>query len=411
MVHSQVLSVQQARAPRVYPLPQHVRGAEGTRAESAQSSEPGREEQGATQNQGWTGPWEPIRSSVDDRSGSRRGGLGLNQRPEPGGRESQRSALRCDRGGLVADHESASGTDPSDAESKPRIKDHARTLMLLQCLEELKHVSKNPQITTMAETDSKLKEHTNHVWKEMFFLVNNEQHGFLDSSQRLLMSQHPLIDCLEIYCSDESQLTHQYRQQGLRAMRFTLKDGDLGTSEGRQKLYHVIFRYRPRHIWVSPRCKAWCRWNQFNALKSPAAAQRVLQAREHDEVHLQLCEATFLHQHRMGSLFHFHLEQPVGSDMLYEDTMQSIVECLHRTRCDLCRAGDLKHPISRKHLQKGTQIFSSSMIMSRQLEQLGLHVVATMNMTKLQGVFKHQMGPEKWSPNIPNCIPGFLERI
>ena len=95
-----------------------------------------------------------------------------------------------------------------------------------------------------------------------------------------------------------------------------------------------------------------------------------MQARESGEVHLQLCEATFLHQHRMGSLFHFYLEQPVGSDMLYEATMQTIVECLNRTRCDLCRVGNLKHPTSGKHLRKGTQIFSSSMIMSRSLEQL-----------------------------------------
>ena len=56
--------------------------------------------------------------------------------------------------------------------------------------------------------------------------------------------------------------------------------------------------------------------------------------------------------------------------MLYEAPMQSIVECLNRSRCDLCHAGNLKHPASGKYLQKGTQIFSSSLIMSRSLEQL-----------------------------------------
>ena len=173
------------------------------------------------------------------------------------------------------------------------------------------------------------------------------------------MSQHPLIDCIfgNIYCSDESQLTHQCRQQGLRAMRFTLKDDDLGSWERRQKVFHVIFRYRPRNIWVSPRCKAWCKWNQFNASKSIAAAQRVVLAREGDEIHLQLCEAAFLHQHQMGPSFHFHLEQLVGSEMLYEQPMQSITECLNRVRCDLCKAGNLKHPTMDKYLQKGTQIF------------------------------------------------------
>jgi hypothetical protein len=240
--------------------------------------------------------------------------------------------------------------------------------MLQRCLEEIQNASSKTDPTYHLNHEPQQNPYRNEIFDEL--LLFGKHHGFLDANNKILMSQQPLIDCLEVYCSDESQLTQQCRQQGLRAMRFTLKDGDLGTWEGRQKLYHVIFRYRPRNIWVSPRCKAWCKWNQFNASKSAAAAQKVMLAREGDEVHLQLCEAAFLHQHRMGTAFHFHLEQPVGSDMLYETPMQSIVECLKRIRCDLCNAGNLKHPVSGRHLQKGTQIFSSSMIMSRCLEQL-----------------------------------------
>ena len=54
--------------------------------------------------------------------------------------------------------------------------------------------------------------------------------------------------------------------------------------------------------------------------------------------------------------------------MLYESPMQSIVDCLNRVRCDFCKARDLKHPTTGKYMQKGTQTFSSSMIMSRSLE-------------------------------------------
>ena len=56
--------------------------------------------------------------------------------------------------------------------------------------------------------------------------------------------------------------------------------------------------------------------------------------------------------------------------MLHESPMQSITECLNRVRCDLCKAGNLKHPTMNKFLQKGTQIFSSSLILARCLEQL-----------------------------------------
>ena len=60
------------------------------------------------------------------------------------------------------------------------------------------------------------------------------------------------MDLLEVYCSSDSQLTHQCIRQGLKAMRFGLREGNLEYYEGRCKLYEIIFRYRPRHLWFSP---------------------------------------------------------------------------------------------------------------------------------------------------------------
>ena len=123
------------------------------------------------------------------------------------------------------------------------------------------------------------------------------------------------LDVLEIYCSADSRLTSQCQQQGLRTLRFGLNQGDLNTYEGRCELYKVL-RRSPKHIWTSPKCKAWCKWSQFNANRSLEAAQKVCQAQEDDEVHLLLCAALFKLQAMRGDSFHFHLEQPVGSLML-----------------------------------------------------------------------------------------------
>ena len=175
-------------------------------------------------------------------------------------------------------------------------------------------------------------------------------------------------DVLEIYCSSDSQLTKQCIRQGLRAIRFGLKEGDLSTFEGRCKLYDVLIRFRPRHIWMSPRCKAWCKWSQFNAGRSLKAAEKVLRAREEDAVHLMLCGAVFAHQCAMGPKYHFHLEQPIGSDMLFQEPLQIILENTVKVRCDLCTAGNLKHPNTGDFLQKGIQILTTSKIMARGLQ-------------------------------------------
>ena len=71
---------------------------------------------------------------------------------------------------------------------------------------------------------------------------------------------HP-IDLLEVYASDTSKLTSEVIRQGGRAKRFTKEDGDLSTFEGQCKLLKMIFRYRPKHIWMAPECAPWCQWN------------------------------------------------------------------------------------------------------------------------------------------------------
>eukprot|EP00435_Cladocopium_sp_Y103_P033655 s328_g8.t1 len=156
--------------------------------------------------------------------------------------------------------------------------------------------------------------------------------------------------------------------KGMKAMRFGLKEGNLCYVDGRHKLYEMIFRYRPRNLWFSPKCKAWCKWNQFNRMRSPELARKIMEAREDDQIHLLLCEAVFAFQCIRGDVFHFHLEQPAGSDMLFQDPLQTIVNNTLKARCDLCTAGKLQHPHNHEYLQKGTQILTTSQIMHQYLE-------------------------------------------
>ena len=179
----------------------------------------------------------------------------------------------------------------------------------------------------------------------------------------------PRHDLMEIYCSQESELTKQGSQLGLVVSRFGLRDGDLSTEQGRKGLYDRLWNLRPAHVWMSPKCRAWCRWATFNMHRSPISAQKVLISREEDRVHLLLCSAIMELQHYRNSC-HFHLEQPVGSHMMFQEEMQVIVANTHRVTCDMCVAGQLKHPDTGKPIRKATQIFTSSAILERSLENL-----------------------------------------
>ena len=65
------------------------------------------------------------------------------------------------------------------------------------------------------------------------------------------------VDLLEVYCEPNSQLTQQVTKLGGCALRFTIQDGDLRTSEGINKLWMWVHMYEPRNIWVAPECKFW----------------------------------------------------------------------------------------------------------------------------------------------------------
>ena len=206
---------------------------------------------------------------------------------------------------------------------------------------------------------------TNWVALEMWRHFANK--GIYPNSPML---QQCRADLLEVYCSQNSALTEQANQKGLWAERHGLNDGDLSTWEGRHRLYDRLLQLRLQNIWMSPRCKAWCRWNEFNRHKTQELANRIMTARQEDQVHLLLCDALFQFQTCRSRLCHAHLEQPVGSQMLYQEELAAVVDQSWIGRCDMCTAGHLKHPQTQNHLQKGTQILTTSEVMHRQVTNL-----------------------------------------
>ena len=321
------------------------------------------DKQAQSQGQEWRGTWEVFRTSHDDRSGrGRRGILGCSFTPRKSEhRRAGEPALESIRARSLAGSGSDATIASSGSEKSVRLMDPAQNLMIERGIQELNTFMEQHSLNK--NTQVKQEDHVSN-WVHDELRQYAVRHG---SSVRRSSSK---IDVLEIYCSSESELTRQCQHQGLRSIRFGLREGDLGTFEGRQKLYHAIITFQPKHIWMSPRCKAWCRWNQFNACKSQEAARRVMQSREDDLVHLLLCAAVFQWQQSCGPEYHFHLEQPVGSDMLFQECLQNIIDASLRVRCDMCTAGKLAHPISLKLLQKGTQILTTSSILARYVETL-----------------------------------------
>ena len=198
----------------------------------------------------------------------------------------------------------------------------------------------------------------NRVYQEMwqYFRKKNPQLDHQAVRNHLAQCRS---DFVEIYCSESSQLTHQCQILGLRAIRFGLKQGDLSTFAGQCQLYDVLWTYRPRHVWMSPKCGPWSAWNRLNMQKSISLEQKILQDGRSENVHLLLCDAVFRLQDWRGPECHFHLEQPQGSELVFQREMHNVYENTFKAICDMCTAGKLQHPNTHEPLRKRTQILTT----------------------------------------------------
>ena len=178
------------------------------------------------------------------------------------------------------------------------------------------------------------------------------------------VSQKPCV-LLEIYANSNSPITEHLQSLGYHAIRFTKADGDLSTIEGRAKLWKVIDEQQPSHIWVAPECGPWGGWNHLNMYKSVKLFDQICQKRREQLTHISLCSQ--LCQFQIERKRHFHLEQPLGSGMVFTSQFQTIRDSTTRTTVDMCVFG-LKVPKTNRFLRKASQIFSTDPEMCRSFQ-------------------------------------------
>ena len=166
------------------------------------------------------------------------------------------------------------------------------------------------------------------------------------------------IDVLEVFCSDESKLTHQTHMLGGKAIRSGLDQGDLHQSAGRAKLFRLLCKHRLEHVGMSPVCKPWSKWSQFNSQRSLEMWDRIQDDRKQMLVQVALCFV--LCRHQVRNTRHAHWEQPKGSLMLQLPYLKEIFRYMCIAQPDLCRADDLRDPENQMPIKKGLSIATTS---------------------------------------------------
>ena len=161
----------------------------------------------------------------------------------------------------------------------------------------------------------------------------------------------------EIFCSSQSPLTHQVHQLEGQAFRHGEDQGDLATTEGRQKLFQKICMHNPKHLWFSPTCGPWSSWSSLNASRSIGHLEEYQQKR-HD-LRYQLALGVVLYRYQIQHGRHFHWEQPQRSLMFLHPGLNEIHEHTRSCMFDMCEAGHLRDPKSGDFMKKGMHILTT----------------------------------------------------
>ena len=186
-------------------------------------------------------------------------------------------------------------------------------------------------------------------WEEIEWIMNSQTHNHRSFKRG--------IDLLEVYASPHSRLCETVRQRGGKAERFTFEHGDLSTKEGQTELLKMIRRLQPRHIWMAPECGPWCSWSRFNANRSITGYEKIQRSRELSRVHLKLC--TLVMKIQINANRHFHMENPIHSDLWNQPEVKDILDNTCEISFDQCQYG-LRHPETFQPIKKGTRVQTSS---------------------------------------------------
>ena len=165
-------------------------------------------------------------------------------------------------------------------------------------------------------------------------------------------------DVIEVFCGPDSQLTHQTRNLGFKADRFSRQQGDLPTTEGRHLFFQKVCHQNPKNICFSPSCGPWSGFACLNGSRSLSAWDALQQTRLLSLEQIALGVVLLRHQHSRNS--HFHREQPRGSLMFKLAYVQEVLHYLLAIDVDLCVAGELKDLLNGMMIMKTLTILSTA---------------------------------------------------
>ena len=203
-------------------------------------------------------------------------------------------------------------------------------------------------------------EHINHerkYFQSLVCTITQELEQCLKEHAKLL-TRPSLIDILEVFCSSDSQITHQCQQLGFRARRFDFSKGDLQTPSGRRELFHELIHHRPRHVWIAPSCGPWSSWSHLNGNRSLEAWDNLHATRREHLSQVALGIVLLRYQRSQGR--HLHWEQPRSSMMFKLPYLGEIHHYTVMADFEMCQAGDLRDPESGKPIKKSMSVLTTS---------------------------------------------------
>ena len=185
-------------------------------------------------------------------------------------------------------------------------------------------------------------------------------HRYEDELQQAIRDNRPIgkpCALLEVFCSENSPLTHQMLQQKESAYRFGYAQGNLVSQVGRAKLFGMVARHQPTDIWVSPDCGPWSSWSQLNASRSLEHQQWYETIRNNLLFQIAICIVLFRYQ--IMNDRHFHWEQPAKSLMFAHPGLAEVHQHTHACQFDMCMVGELKDPQNGLPIKKGMTVLTT----------------------------------------------------
>ena len=176
----------------------------------------------------------------------------------------------------------------------------------------------------------------------------------------------PKLKLLEVFCSNNSELTHQVQNLGSKAQRISLDIADLATTTGREVLFRHLVAGQPEHLWFSPTCGPWSSWSNLNGNKSLEGFALIQSQRL--ELLFQLALGIVLLRYQFQHGKHLHWEQPRRSAMFTTPLLHELYSKTWEANFDMCRMGELGDPVSHQLIQKSMSVRTTSMSMHE-----GLH--------------------------------------